>query len=88
MDSDFAGKRNRAQRSSWWNPILGLRCSDHPFIRALMQQYEKPVVYTSANKSGQPVASSYEEVEALDLDLFYCSLASAKEQVPSTVIKI
>jgi len=42
-------------------PTLGLRCPDHPVVRALIGALGGPIAGTSANEHGEPPASSLDE---------------------------
>ncbi len=44
------------------NETIGLRWSSHPWIKSFLDFYQKPLVSTSANPSGQKSALSPEEV--------------------------
>ncbi len=43
---------------------VALRVSDNPFCRALTQRFSRPIVSTSANKTGEPVRGCVEEILA------------------------
>lgn len=42
--------------------IIGIRVPDSPFVRAMIAKVGKPCLVTSANISGQPTSTRYEEV--------------------------
>lgn len=69
---------------------IGMRIPDHPFLRALLDEYDAPLAQTSANRSGLPPAKTQEEVLAYfpkggdQPDLFVD--AGAIEGAASTII--
>ena len=70
--------------------FVGLRCSDHPFVRGLFENYNSPLVTTSANRSGESPASTMEEARAMNLGV---EVVGWEEKAPglgkaSTVIKV
>jgi L-threonylcarbamoyladenylate synthase len=44
---------------------LGVRVSNHPFIRALSEYIDEPLYSTSANRSGEPYHGDPEHIAAL-----------------------
>jgi L-threonylcarbamoyladenylate synthase len=42
---------------------VGIRVSSHPFVRALIRAYGKPITATSANVSGRPSLYSADDIE-------------------------
>ncbi|CAM3491862.1 L-threonylcarbamoyladenylate synthase [Parendozoicomonas haliclonae] len=44
---------------------VAVRVSDHPMVKALCEQWGKPLVSTSANRAGEDALRSYEEVVSL-----------------------
>ncbi len=43
---------------------VGLRCPSHPTARALLEEFQRPIAATSANKHTEPAATSIEEAKA------------------------
>src|SRR3989344_6733942 len=72
---------------------IGVRIPNHPFCLALVKEFGKPITATSANKSGEEIKSSVEEIleqlgaaaKSLDLVIDAGVLAENK---PSTVVDI
>ena len=44
------------------NGSIGIRIVKHPFCQALIRKYNKPLVSTSANFSGEPSPKNYDEI--------------------------
>ena len=78
------------QQSISLNGTIGLRVPAHPIILSTMRLCAGPLVLTSANLSGQPVAETAEEiVEAFgdDVDLVLDD-GKCRYGQPSTVVKV
>ena len=48
--------------------MVGVRVSKHPVARALVERLGEPLVATSANRSGEPAATSIAECDAAGLE--------------------
>jgi L-threonylcarbamoyladenylate synthase len=67
---------------------IGLRCADHPVVRALCDA-AGPLATTSANRHGEPSASTAEDVEhRLGAELALVLDAGLCEGLPSTVVDV
>lgn len=78
--------------------FVGLRCSNHNFVKQLMLHLGEPLITTSANENGKPPAkkwndlnwidkqASVKDIEVLKVDEKFCS--SQISCISSTVIKI
>ncbi len=52
---------------------VGIRVCDEPFVKALLQQFKKPIVSTSANISGQPTPAIFTEIsDEIKNGVAYC----------------
>ncbi len=52
---------------------VGIRVCEEPFVKALLQQFKKPIVSTSANISGQPTPAIFAEIsEEIKSGVEYC----------------
>ena len=49
---------------------IGVRISPHPFVTEFFEFYDKPIITTSVNLSGERSATSKEELEWLPSDVF------------------
>ena len=58
----YSGAKNLAENAIAEDGTIGIRVVDHPFCQQLLQRFRKPIISTSANLSGQPSASSFEEI--------------------------
>ncbi len=72
--------------------FVGLRCSSHPFVRALVNKLGKPITSTSANKSGEaPAQNPKDLLKWLPAEVFQVSWEEDRKgfvSKGSTVIKI
>jgi L-threonylcarbamoyladenylate synthase len=67
----------------------GYRIPDHPVALALANRYGRTLALTSANLSGDPdTKTATEAVASVSADLALDSGPSAKEAIPSTVVKV
>jgi tRNA threonylcarbamoyl adenosine modification protein (Sua5/YciO/YrdC/YwlC family) len=67
---------------------IGLRCADHPVVRALCDA-AGPLATTSANRHGEPSASTAEDVEhRLGSEVPLVLDAGPCEGLPSTVVDV
>lgn len=69
--------------------FVGVRIPDHPLVLSLLEKVGKPLLVPSANKSGKPPLSTYEEVKNVfnhEIAAFF--LENSGGQKPSTIVKI
>ena len=71
---------------------IAMRITKEPFSHELCYRFQKPLVSTSANISGQPAASNYREIsqELLDAVDYVCwsRRQEHKPHTPSSIIKL
>jgi L-threonylcarbamoyladenylate synthase len=71
---------------------VGIRICNEPFCNELISRFRKPVVSTSANISGNPSPSAYNEIEeAITGSVDYCVVyrqEDRQKRSPSPVIRI
>ncbi|ETD21729.1 MULTISPECIES: L-threonylcarbamoyladenylate synthase [Prevotellaceae] len=71
---------------------IAMRITKEPFSRELCYRFQKPLVSTSANISGQPAASNYRDIsqELLDAVDYVCwsRRQEHKPHTPSSIIKL
>uniref|UniRef100_A0AB33J0S0 L-threonylcarbamoyladenylate synthase n=1 Tax=Prevotella sp. GTC17259 TaxID=3236795 RepID=A0AB33J0S0_9BACT len=71
---------------------IALRITKEPFSRELCFRFQKPLVSTSANISGEPAAANYGDIsqELLDAVDYVCSTRRQehKPHTPSSIIKL
>jgi len=68
-------------------PSVGLRCPDHPLALALIQTLEAPIVLPSANRPGDPPATSAQAViDTFGQDLYTVDGGPCQDSTPSTVV--
>ncbi len=73
------------------NSSIGIRIVDHHLITKLIAEYGKPLVSTSANKSGTPAPRSFNEINKLLLHkVDYCFPLNIEtyQKSPSDIYKI
>jgi L-threonylcarbamoyladenylate synthase len=69
--------------------FVGMRCSNHPFVAALMAEYPRPVTTTSANRAGEKPAQSLVELAWLPEAVVKVPwTVRAEAGAPSTVMRI
>jgi len=85
----------KAKRKVWPGVVsttgeIGLRCSSHPFIKAVLERFGHALTATSANLSGRTIASVAElaEVFAEQIELFIVDRDLDFNNMPSTVVRI
>lgn len=59
----YAQAKNLAPNAVAEDGSVGIRIVDHPFCQQLLQRFRRPIVSTSANLSGQPSASIFDEID-------------------------
>jgi L-threonylcarbamoyladenylate synthase len=72
------------------NEFIGVRVSDHPFIKKLYGKLTVPIFSTSANISGKPYVNSPDEIFSIfasNVD-FMIDAGALPPSPPSTVVKI
>ena len=71
---------------------VGIRITHEPFSRELCYRFQKPLVSTSANISGEPAAQNYRDIseDILNAVDYVCFSRRQEHQPhqPSSVIKI
>lgn len=68
---------------------IGLRCSSHPFVQKLMNDYPHPVVTTSANPSGKPPAMSLNDLTWLPNNVLQVTgEPDPSQKISSTVMRV
>ena len=71
---------------------IAMRITKEPFSHELCYRFQKPLVSTSANISGQPAASNYRDIsqELLDAVDYVCwsRRQEHKPHTPSSIIKL
>lgn len=77
------------------NSKVGIRIPNHEFCQELLRRFGRPLVATSANPSGKPASTNYQDVEeyfadSKDLDVLICGkeggYSSSKE--PSKIVDL
>ncbi|HAF29312.1 MAG TPA: threonylcarbamoyl-AMP synthase [Bacteroidales bacterium] len=58
----YAGAKNLASNLIAEDGSVGIRISEDPFNQKLIQKFQKPLVSTSANKSGERSPSNFSEI--------------------------
>lgn len=58
----YSGAKNLAENAIAEDCSIGIRVVDHPFCSQLLQRFRKPIISTSANLSGEPSASNFDEI--------------------------
>jgi L-threonylcarbamoyladenylate synthase len=88
----YAGAKNLASNLIAEDGSVGIRISEDPFNQKLIQKFQKPLVSTSANKSGERSPSNFSEisqeiVESVDYVVQWRQDDYIKTQ-PSSIIKL
>ena len=58
----YSGAKNLAENAIAEDGSIGIRVVNHPFCQQLLQRFRKPIISTSANISGQPSATNFDEI--------------------------
>ncbi len=58
----FSGAKNLAKNVINQDGSVGIRVVKHDFCESLIQRFRKPITSTSANISGQPTPSTFQEI--------------------------
>ena len=68
---------------------IAMRITGEPFSKELCYRFQKPIVSTSANISGQPAAENYKDIsEELINSVDYVCYSRRQEKKPHTPSKI
>lgn len=71
---------------------IAMRVTNEPFSKELCYRFQKPIVSTSANISGEPAAANYRDIaaELLEAVDYVCTSRRNEKQphVPSSIIKL
>ncbi len=69
---------------------IGVRCPDNPFLQAWLDSWCKPIVSTSANRSGIPAPETMEDLRDLFYDRvdLFLEAGEPTARAPSTVVDI
>jgi len=71
---------------------LAMRITSEPFSKELCYRFQKPIVSTSANVSGEPAASNYEDISDVILNavdyVCWSRRNEHKPHTPSAIIKL
>lgn len=58
----YSDAKNLASNAIAEDGSIGIRVVNHPFCQQLLQRFRKPIISTSANISGQPTATNFDEI--------------------------
>lgn len=61
----YSGAKNLAQNVIAEDGTIGIRIVEHTFCKQLLQRFKKPIISTSANISGQPSATTFDQIDDL-----------------------
>ena len=71
---------------------LAMRITSEPFSKGLCYRFQKPIVSTSANVSGEPAASNYEDISDVILNavdyVCWSRRQEHKPHTPSSIVKL
>ena len=59
----YSGAKNLASNTIAKDGSIGIRIVKHEFCQQLLQRFKKPIVSTSANLSGNPVAATFDDID-------------------------
>ena len=59
----YSGAKNLAPNVIANDGSIGIRIVKHDFCKQLLQRFKKPIVSTSANLSGSPTPTNFQEIE-------------------------
>ncbi len=68
--------------------FVGLRRSNHIFVRKLFEKYDHPITTTSLNQSGEPAARSFEETQWLPSEVKVVPWSEQLTGCGSSVVRI
>jgi len=88
----FSGAKNLAQNVINADGSVGIRVVKHDFCEQLIRQFRKPITSTSANLSGQPTPTSFDEIsdkikESVDYIVDWEQDLKVNKK-PSTIMKL
>lgn len=88
----FSGAKNLAPSVIAKDGSVGIRIVKHDFCTRLLQRFRKPILSTSANISGQPSASTFDDIDPTILDQVGYVVEYGQDlnekNVASTIIKL
>ncbi|SFH18038.1 L-threonylcarbamoyladenylate synthase [Pedobacter insulae] len=88
----FQGAKNLAKNAINIDGSIGIRVVKHDFCEALIQRLRRPIISTSANLSGQPTPSFFDEISQDILDAVDYVVGIDQElrlvKKPSTIVKL
>lgn len=58
----YSGAKNLAANVLAEDGTIGIRIVNQPFCQQLLQRFRKPIISTSANTSGSPSATTFDEI--------------------------
>lgn len=69
--------------------VIGIRVPDSSYVKSLIKKVGKPLLVTSANKSGEPTTKVFEEVvEVFDGELKAIVEGKCESLVPTTIVNL
>ncbi len=88
----FDGAKNLPANLVGEDSTIGIRIVKHPFCKALIQKFRKPIVSTSANLSGNPSPAKFDDIDGEILDQADYTVQfgqdSAEEGRPSVIMRL
>jgi L-threonylcarbamoyladenylate synthase len=88
----YSGAKNLAPNTIAKDGSIGIRIVKHDFCQQLLQRFRKPVISTSANMSGNPSPSTFDDIEDIILKgvdyVVNWEQDNKKEHKPSTIMKL
>jgi L-threonylcarbamoyladenylate synthase len=88
----YSGAKNLASNAIAKDGSIGIRIVKHEFCQQLLQRFKKPIVSTSANLSGNPVAATFDDIgEAIIQGVDYVvnwEQDDKKQKKASTIMKL
>ena len=65
---------------------IGIRIANHPFIKELAKQFNKPITTTSVNKQGEEAMTKNEEIASAFPEILFFNDLNMKSGIESTII--
>ena len=88
----YSGAKNLAPNAIAKDGSIGIRIVKHDFCQQLLQRFRKPLISTSANTSGSPSPSTFDDIEDIILKgvdyVVNWDQDNRKENKPSTIMKL
>ena len=88
----YSGAKNLAPNAIAKDGSIGIRIVKHDFCQQLLQRFRKPLISTSANTSGNPSPSTFDDIEDIILKgvdyVVNWDQDNRKENKPSTIMKL